>query len=224
MGRRKTSILKNLVQIDVDMIISPAYLNILTLIAAEKAKYTTKIAKILGKEPSTVNEEIKKLLNLGLLKVGRRTKAQEYEINWDRLTKMTIEHWKRTALVHSRKLKNRKVKRIFLREVENICNNPSMKELIKYYFCKYSQLKQNGELVLVPSYGVFFSEDNILTLTQQMLVDFISSATLEKMKKYFTKENKTVYRFFRFFKKEILDVTSIYEKSAIYAVDNLRKR
>jgi len=181
MGRRKITIFERISKTDLDTIIDSAYLDILTAIVSGKANCTTKIAKLLGKSPSTVSEEVEKLVRLSLVNVSKKTKTRQYEINWIKLVELILEHWGRIARVFSKKLRdNKKLEDLLSQKIEEIKTNYHIIELIKSYFYKYSELKWNKVPILVPAYGIFFEEDTILTLSQQMLVDFTSQSTLKK--------------------------------------------
>ena len=222
MGRRKITIFERISKTDLDTIIDSVYLDILTAIASGKANYTTKIAELLGKSPSTVSEEVEKLVRLSLVNVSEKTKTRQYEINWIKLVELILEHWRRIAHVFSKKLRdNKKLEDLLSQKIEEIKTNYHIIELIKSYFYKYSELKWNKVPILVPAYGIFFEEDTILTLSQQMLVDFTSQSTLKKMKRNLKGKKRKIYYFFLFFKNEILDITHIYEKAVDYAINKL---
>jgi DNA-binding transcriptional ArsR family regulator len=62
----------------------PAYVLVLLAIVAG-FDYPSAIARELKKKQPTVSEQLKELKAAGLIRLGKRTKAQQYVVNWDPL-------------------------------------------------------------------------------------------------------------------------------------------
>jgi predicted transcriptional regulator len=106
----------------------------------EDGNYSTKISESLNKTQSSISRILSDLNNKGLIKKGKRTKAQYYEVNYEG----TVEYWYRKLLQHLKE-SDMAFKQQVLEDFEN--QEDQIKRFSKNYF-KTVLLNSEGEMNL----------------------------------------------------------------------------
>lgn len=162
-------------------------------IAGESATYGRKIAKILGIKPPTVNDYIRALEKMGLIKKGKRGQEQNYEVDWnnffDFLSKLIENDFKLIEKNLSKHIFKSEIKINFKSQFDKLIKHLPKSLIIKFYKKYGSQINQilNSKEACISLYEIhypFFNSIYHLSLRNEKALKNFFSKSWESLKVY----------------------------------------
>jgi len=117
----------------------PTYVEVLLCVISGK-NYATAIAKFLGKKQPTVTEQLSLLENLGIIKLKKRGKAKEYEVNWTLLLQVFYDVVSEVIKARSQYLERSEINKVKKADIRKLVPPRLVKIFLREYFLTFTYL------------------------------------------------------------------------------------